>query len=217
MKKLISGLLAVVGLSANAEKAVEKVNPNDILYSMPTISGDKIDFQIPTEESFEGAPQFHEDDWCQLEFYPTSRLSEIQKQLTQYKLFESKNRVASGWKNIFIRENARSKFEFGSELLASLLNAIKASSPILTTSSKPLGQVKHGFTINLGDGAFLYGIEQDNKVISIGATVYSDAGNQLLTNAYTAISKSNELVLVDWRAQMIMVGSSNGKMQVWKP
>lgn len=58
---------------------------------MPTVAADSIDYVLPTKESFQGAPQFHEDEWAQLEFFPKARLGEIQKMLKEYKSFEAKN------------------------------------------------------------------------------------------------------------------------------
>ncbi|MCP4403124.1 MAG: hypothetical protein GY801_38190 [bacterium] len=187
MKTFIASVLAVLGMSASAEPAIEKVDVNSIQYSMPTISGDEIEYQMPSEELFEGAPQFHEDEWCQLAFFSKSRLEEIQRKLTEYKAFESKSRTGSGWKEIYVRNIPRNTFKLDIKTLESLEGASAQPSPILTTASRPLGQVKNGFTISLGEGALLYGIEQEGKVVSLAASVYSDDGNQSLTSACQVI------------------------------
>lgn len=217
MKKFILGLLAAVGISANASQTTEKVDVNSILYSMPTISGDAIEYQIPDEKSFNGAPQFHEDDWCQLEFFAKSRLDEIQKKLTEYKAFETKNRTGSGWKKIYVRNIRRDKLSINIKALDTLKGAKVQPAPILTTASRPLGQVKNGFSVSLGEGALLYGVEQEGQIVSLAATVYSDEGNQALTSSFQALDKLANLILVDWRGQMIIVGGSDGKLSVWKP
>lgn len=217
MKKFIASALAVLGMSASAEPVIEKVDVNSIQYSMPTISGDEIEYQIPSEKSFEGAPQFHEDEWCQLEFFSKSRLEEIQRKLTEYKAFESKSRTGSGWKEIYVRNIPRNAFNLDIKTLETLEGAKVQPSPILTTASRPLGQVKYGFTISLGEGALLYGIEREGKVISLAASVYSDDGNQSLTSSFMELDKSENLVMVDWRSQMIILGGSDGKLGVWKP
>ena len=69
MKKIFASILAAVGISANAQAHSEMVDVNSIIYSMPTISGDEIEYVVPTKESFDGAPEFHEDEWAQLEFF----------------------------------------------------------------------------------------------------------------------------------------------------
>lgn len=217
MKKFLLSLLAAVGVAAHAEPKTEMIDPNLILYSMPTISGDSIEYVIPTEESFEGAPQFHEDEWAQLEFYPRDRLEEIQQKLTEYKLFEARNREASGWKNIYLRSISRDKFKADIEVLGKLEGAKILPAPILTTAASALGQVKGGFTISIGEGALLYGVKKNESIISLAASVHSDQGNNTLTTAFLSLSKTEELILVDWRGQMIITGKGNGKLGVWNP
>ena len=217
MKKFVASLLTAIAVTANAQQAVETVDLNSILYSIPTISGDQIQYEMPTKETYEGAPQFHEDEWCQLEFYPKTRLGEIQKKLSEYKLFETNNRVSSGWKKIYVRYISRSEFNLNLSTLGKLEGAKIVPAPILTTASNPLGQVKNGFTITIGEGAFLYGIAQDGKIVSLAANVYSDEGNQSLTTSFMALDKTENLILVDWRGQMIIMGWNDGKLGVWKP
>ena len=217
MKKFIVGLLATVGMSANAGQTTGKVDVNSILYSMPTISGDAIEYKMPDEKSFNGAPQFHEDDWCQLEFFAKSRLDDIQKKLTEYKAFELKNRTGSGWKEIYVRNIQRNKLSLNTKALGALKRAKVQPAPILTTASRSLGQVKNGFSVSLGEGALLYGVEQEGQIVSLAATVYSDEGNQALTSSFMALDKLEKLILVDWRGQMIIMGGSDGKLGVWKP
>ena len=90
--------------------------------------------------------------------------------------------------------------------------------PLLTTASRPLGQVKNGFSVSIGDGALLYGVVEDGEIKSLAASVYSDAGNNALTNAYMSLEKKEELIIVDWRGQMIIMGSStDGRLEVWRP
>jgi len=218
VKKLFASILAAVGISANAQPKPEMIDVNSILYSMPTISGDSIEFIVPTKESFEGAPEFHEDEWCQLEFFPKSQFEAIQSKLTEYKAFEQKNRVSSGWKNIYVRNIKRGEFALTIKELSAIEEAALHPAPLLTTVSRPLGQVKNGFSVSIGEGALLYGIAEDGVIKSLAASVYSDAGNNALTSAYMFLNKQEELLIVDWRGQMIIMGSSaDGKLEVWRP
>lgn len=189
MKKLFASILAAVGISANAQPKPEVIDVNSILYSMPTISGDSIEFVVPTKESFAGAPEFHEDEWCQLEFFPKSQFKAIQSKLTEYKSFEQKNRVSSGWKNIYVRNIQRGEFALTIEELSGLEGAAMHPAPLLTTASRPLGQVKNGFSVSIGQGALLYGIAEGGVIKSLAASVYSDAGNSALTSAYMFLNK----------------------------
>ena len=217
MTKFLLGLLVAVGVTAHAELKTEMIDPNLILYSMPTISGDSIEYVMPTEESFDGVPQFHEDEWAQLEFYPRYRLEEIQRKLAEYKLFEARNREEFGWKNIYLRSISRDKFKTNIDVLGKLEGAKILPAPILTTASSVLGQVKGGFTVSIGEGALLYGVKQNENIISLAASVHSDQGNKTLISTFLSLSKTEELILVDWRGQMIIKDTGNGKLGVWNP
>ena len=78
MKKFIPALLASLGIgAATAAPEVQRIDPRTIRFTMPTIAADELQFIVPTKETFEGAPQFHEDEWCQLEFFPEDRVADI--------------------------------------------------------------------------------------------------------------------------------------------
>lgn len=43
------------------------------MFFMPTAAADDIQFAEPTEKPFQCAPQFHENEWYQLEFFRRGR------------------------------------------------------------------------------------------------------------------------------------------------
>jgi hypothetical protein len=214
MKKLFASLLAALGATSSPQ-AAQTVDINSVQYSMPTVAADPIEYVIPTKESFQGAPQFHEDEWAQLEFFPKSRLPEIQKALTEYKAFERENRVQYGWKKIYARSLKRSTVLSSSSALQELGAFLPA--PILVTSSKPLGQVKSGFSIKLGEGAHLYGL-LDAKGVTVLAAHLAGADDMLLTQSFTKLNTKHGLILVDWRQQLVLVSvAPTGQIDVWRP
>lgn len=83
MKKVFAALLAALGLSSGvqAEAPIQSIDPKSIRFTMPTVAADEIQFIVPTKDTFAGAPQFHEDEWSQVEFLSSNRLSETQKAL----------------------------------------------------------------------------------------------------------------------------------------
>lgn len=111
MKKILTAVLGALGVtSINVEAEPPKVVSvpvESIRFSMPTISLDSVEFDMPTPSSFKGAPQFHEDEWAQLEFFPRTRISEVQQLLKKLKSFEAENRIQYGWKQIYKRELSR--------------------------------------------------------------------------------------------------------------
>ncbi len=222
-KKILFTILTVFGANAMAptEPPIQTIDAKDLRFSMPTVAADDIHFVMPTKESFEGAPQFHEDEWCQLEFFPQDRLAEIQKLLNSYKIFEQKNRIQYGWKEIYARRINRRAILQGAEALNTIAKSIQAKvqpAPILTTSSRPLGQVKDGFTLELPGTVLLYGLRTPQGVSALGAIVAHGGDNSQLTKAFIALSKQHKLILVDWRAQQVLVAvNEKGQINVWQP
>ncbi len=217
MKRFLTSLLAVIGVSSAPQAAtkIETVDTKSIRYSMPTVAADSIEYVLPSKDSFQGAPQFHEDEWAQLEFFPKSYLSEIQKMLREFKSFEKENRTQYGWNKIYARQISRMSILPAGASLKEFGTVIPA--PILFASSKPLGQVKDGFSIKLGENAQLYGIT-NAKGTTVLAAHLAGADDLLLTKAFTTINRKYGLILVDWRQQLVLVSvASTGEIDVWRP
>ncbi|HWK76037.1 MAG TPA: hypothetical protein VNQ81_17300 [Povalibacter sp.] len=223
MNRIFTALLTTFGLTAGAQSDLpgNSVGPNSLRFSMPTVAADDIEFIMPTKETFEGAPQFHEDEWCQLEFFQNSRLSEIQKLLSEYNTFEKKHRTEHGWNKIYARKLARSAvFEegHGPNSVARILDARILPVPILTTTSRPLGQVQGGFTLALPGSVFLYVVSGVEGITALGALVQKGGDDAQLIKAFVSLSNRYHLILVDWRAQQILVSATNtGQINVWRP
>ncbi|EJL77583.1 hypothetical protein PMI15_04613 [Polaromonas sp. CF318] len=220
-KPFLAALLAIgLGITAMAAPPVTTVDPRTIGFTMSTIAADALQFEAPTAQSSAGAPQFHEDEWRQIEFFPAARLPELQKRLKEYKTFEQQNRVPQGWKDIYARRIAGAPLAGtpGPREVAALLQGTMAPAPILTTASAPLGQVKGGFTIRLAGSVFLYGIADGSTVHSLAAMVERGGDERVLTAAFTRLYQHYKLVLVDWRGQMLLTSvEPNGAPGIWRP
>ena len=223
MKKLLAPFLAIFSASSVAQPTskVETIDPGTVRYSMPTVAADSLEFAAPSRESFEGAPQFHEDEWSQVEFFPASRLGEIKKLLSEYKPFEQANREQHGWSNIFARRIARHPVVAGSnavERISKALYAQAGNAPILFVGSGPLGQVKRGFSVPLAPGVVLYGLKNEKGVDVLAAHLSQGADDMALTRAFVSLHGAEGLCLVDWRSQMILVsGGADSDIVVWRP
>ncbi|UTY57619.1 hypothetical protein [Massilia sp. erpn] len=190
---------------------------DSIRFSMPTIAIDAIEFETPTASSFEGAPQFHEDEWGQLEFFSEERLPEVQELLSALKSFEAEHRTQHGWTEMYAREITRAAVGVSVPDMEQELHASPRPAPILTTSSHLLGHVKHGFSLELGTNAYLYGLQQDEQVTVLGASLQG-ADDRLLTTAFFKLNKKFGLILVDWRQQFVLAGvDENGQFKLWRP
>ncbi|UMR31401.1 hypothetical protein MJ904_03955 [Massilia sp. MB5] len=190
---------------------------DSIRFSMPTIASDAIEFETPTASSFEGSPQFHEDEWGQLEFFAEERLSEVQEVLRELKSFEAEHRTQQGWTQIYGREINRAAMGVSVLDIEQELNANPLPAPILTTASHLLGHVKQGFSLKLGTNAYLYGLQQNEHVTVLGASLQG-ADDRLLTSAFFKLNKKFGLILVDWRQQFVLAGvDDNGQFKLWRP
>lgn len=219
MKTLIAALLAAFGASsANGAEppTVVKMPVDSIMFTMPTIAMDEIEF-LPVAGQADGAPQFHEDNWSQVEFFSRSRLSEVKKLLKELKSFEAANRLQHGWKKIYKRKITRLALGVSRLDIERELQAGRRAAPILTTSSYRLGQVRHGFSLELGKNAYLYGLQQGEQVTILGASLQG-ADDRLLSTAFTKLNKKFGLFLVDWRQQLVLVNMDKaGYVEVWRP
>lgn len=221
IKKMFAVLGATLGLAGYTGAETTTVDADSILYSMPTVAADTLNFVTPTRDIFEGAPQFHEDEWCQFEFFPKERLSEIKEHLAEFKSFETNNREQHGWKNIYARRISRdiSLGRYGQvKAVAGQLEASLGPAPILFAASKPLGQVDSGFTIPIGSSVFLYGTSQDQEITALGAIIENSGDDQQLMAAFQALNAEYGYILVDWRSKFLLVGTTpDGKVELWRP
>jgi len=207
-------------LGAKDRKVVHKtMDTGSIRYSMPTIAADDIAFVVPTEATFQGAPQFHEDEWCQIEFLPAGALDELQTTLAAYKVFEQAHRLQHGWSEIFVRKLERTPLIEGTDAvrkLADLFGTMPVNSPILTTTSRPLGQVDGGFALMPSSDVLLYGLADERGILALGAMV--DGDDMQLSQVFLQLHSSFRLLLVDWRQQLALCSvGADGNFGVWRP
>jgi hypothetical protein len=197
------------------------MNPKNILFSVPTLSDD-----MPVLDPIDKPPSrsdvvLHEDDWSQLEFFPRTAAGEIRRLLTELKTFEQANRKSSGWKKPYVRKIARTPVISAPEPLKQLearLGTGAGGAAFITETNAFLGRVHSGFTFDLGGNIQLYGYTQKNDVPVLAASVGPNADNMKLAAAFMKLNKSDGLMLVDWRAQLLLLGvTPDGNIETWKP
>lgn len=216
MKKILASLF---GKSTSENNHF--VDPKQILFTIPTLSDDHAPLEPLREKPSDKDFAFHEDEWCQIEFFPRCQLATIQQLLKEYKQFEQAHRVQQGWSQVYLRKIPRVPVVSAARPLEKLegqLHLNIGSAPILFTYSAISGRVKHGFTISLGGNITLYGYVDDEKIPVLGVSVGSDPENSRLIDAFMNLHASDGLLLVDWRAQLlIMEARSVSEVEVWQP
>jgi hypothetical protein len=231
MKSWLASVFAALGLSqsAVAGSQVQTVDPKTILLTVPTISDDLAPLDPVSAPPTPADPQMHEDDWCQVEFFRKEYLGELQRMLEEYKKFEVSNRQMTTikgqqypvWRNAYVRKVERKSLLTGKDAvtqLARLVGGEIGPATILFSSSSVSGRVKSGFTIHVGTGVELYGYTQGEGVPVLAASVGPNPDDQSLVRAFTKLNASFGLVLVDWKSQFILLGTTpEGKVQAWQP
>jgi len=223
MKKLVLGLAALVGLGAPAvsEPRVQMIDPKALLFSLPTISDEGAPLEPATAAPGPTDFVFHEDEWRQVEFYPRRRLPEVQRAMSELKVWEASHRVGNGWSQMYLRKlSSGGLLSQGTSAgtLGEQLGVPLGSAPMLFYSDTIAGRVKRGFSLALGGRVSLYGYENESGVAVLGAYLDAPADDQVLVRAFTRLSAVDDLILVDWRAQMIAVSAGrDGKIEVWRP
>lgn len=194
------------------------IDPNSILFTVPTISADLAALE-PAGEPHGDA--FHEDDWSQIEFFAKQQLATVRRMLEEYKPFEAANRVKHGWRNVYVRKIDRTPVIPGGDAVARLeeILALKAGpAPVLLTSGSIAGRVTHGFSLHLGGNVLLYGYATPAGIPVLGALLGDDPDHHRLTDAFITLNAAAGLILVEWRQQFILEGADpDRKIMVWRP
>lgn len=222
MKKFLASLLAIFGLSTatQPQPKVQQMDPKALLFSVPTLSDD-IAPLVPVTERSAADIVMHEDFWSQIEFLPKSQLAETKRILSEYKVFEQANRAPVGWRNCYIRKIQRIPVLSGDksvDRLGALLGAKAGPGLIVYSSPDSGGRVENGFTFSLPGSVALYGYHAGPDIKVLGATLGPDAEDFKLAEVFMKLNQSDDLILVDWRRQTLLVSvNSPGDIEVWHP
>jgi hypothetical protein len=222
MKKFLGALMAVLGFAQTAQAGAESqmVDPDEILFSMPTIANDLPPLDPLAGPPAAGAFALHEDEWTQNEFLPKEMLAEVRRMLGELKTFEVQNREGPGWRNIYVRDLKRAPLIAGKSALEHLQSVlgVKTGPAPLVTSVEGVARVRNGFTIEIGRNVLLYGYEDGSGIPVIAASLGPNPDDQRLTETFTKLNASDGLVFVDWRQQMLLVSTAtDGRIEVWRP
>lgn len=223
MSKIFAVLLAFTGLGAAtaAGAPVQTLDASKLLYSMSTLSGENAPVS-PVAQVQSTDFLFHEDEWRQVEFFPRSRLSEIQSKLSELKAFAAANARASGWSQIYLRKVKPAPVVRRPNALSTIarsLNTTVMPSPVLFYGQNSVvGRITNGFSLPLGRGITLYGISDPAGIQVLAANVADGGDDQTLVRAFATLSASDQLIIVDWRAQLVLVAmAKDGNVEVWRP
>lgn len=216
MKKLLASLF-----NKSKTDNIQVVNPKNILFSVPTLSNDIAPLEPLSKKPSNKDFGFHEDEWCQIEFFPKSQLNTIQQILKEYNQFEQAHRVPQGWNDVYVRKIKRMPVLSSTqpiEKLEKLLGVKAGDAPFLFTYGAISGKVKDGFTIPIGGNITIYGYVDGDTIPVLGANVGKNPDDSRLTDTFLKLNASDGLLIVDWRAQLLVIETNSAsEVEVWRP
>jgi hypothetical protein len=219
MKKFFASLLNPK--TKQQSENAQVIDPKKILFSVPTLSDDIASLEPLSEKPSTKDFGLHEDEWCQIEFFAKNQLKPIQQILKEYKQFEQAHRFHEGWNDVYIRKVQRVPVLSATHPITKLeeLLGVKADvAPFLFTHSTISGRVKNGFTIPLGGNITIYGYVDNQDIPVLAASVGRNPDDSRLTDAFMKLNANSGLLLVDWRAQLLILAASGpSEVEFWRP
>ena len=200
----------------------DNIDPRTVLFSIPTITRDLAETVAAERPPVESDVVFHEDDWRQIEFYPRNYLADVQEIMNELHDFEQKHRKEGGWDEIYLRAPKPLVLLKGDDTanrLCRMLDIVDGKyGDLYLYASDTVNRVVNGFSLAVGGDIALYGVRTDEGVSALGAVVGEKPDHTILTTAFQKINRSEAAVLVDWRAQMILLDTTrNGQIRIWRP
>lgn len=197
---------------------IREVDPKTILFSVPTLANELPPLEPATAEPDGPYCYFHEDDWLQIELLPRETVNGVQSLVSEFKAFEEHHRTESGWRNVFVRhhtfsEDLPSRFTLDaiSEKFAPALMG-----ELYLISSGYAMRVVGGFSFELEDKVWLYGHAVDGAVQSLGFAIGAENAHNTMVETFDKLSTISPLILVDWRAMLIVIEPERGSYRVWQ-
>jgi len=192
------------GPSTPLSVKAQTIDPATILFSVPTLCDALPPLAPPVEGVPSGSFQLHEDDWRQIEFVANGDRKAVERELAELRTFKEANQAGVGWKKVFVRSGRSEAIRASRIVLRRLLDASGGvSRRLFIETGEGSAEVRGGFSIPLGDGAYLYGYAFDGTVVSLNLQLAPDSPGG--RNArISKIERAFGLFVVDWyRAEIL--------------
>ena len=176
---------------------IDRANPTDILYSLPSICG-----LVPSvnNRSLSGNElTIAEDDWRQFELVSHQLADKVDKEIAKIQLIHQNATVGVGWREIHIRSKPEIPIVGNISLthLANILQVNTKSTGITYYGSH--SQIADGYSLQLNDDFYIYGLAPKAKiqVIAIGQDSNISPSDESIERLGQLARKFN-LDLVHW-------------------
>ena len=180
---------------------VEMMNPNDINFSLPTISAE-LPAVVETGLFSGDAFNLREDDWRQNEFLPKSSLDKIEIEVTSIKeIWENHSKQIDENFSIFSKMHVRDSIGIPSVNISlyELSKVLETDQITNLTLGSEINYVQDGFSLSLGTHT-IYGTVQNDIIQSLCV----DAINEDSEITIQKIHSTFDLVFVNWYYHSIL-------------
>jgi hypothetical protein len=173
---------------------IERLDPQTILYSLPTIN-DRLSGEAGQADGTEVV--LMEDDWRQVEFVHASCREIVEEELRDIRRIHDAHRRDIGFETIHLRSRLP-------EVLAAAGLGASVLPELVPGSSRPLrfassgARIAGGFAYELAEGWLLYGVAVPPLLETLGLHAGSGALPAPQIAALEKLAQNANLLLVDW-------------------
>jgi hypothetical protein len=187
-------------------RPVERVDPQTILFSLPTICD-----QLPTSEGADANGSevgLREDDWRQIELVAASLVPLVEAELAAIRSIYADERVGVGFRKIHVRSSLPQPIADGTVSSEEVLALAGARMYLPLRFSGSGRRVTDGVAVRLDGQGALYGLRHGESVAVVGFYPGPPSGLVELER----FADRNGLVVVDWcRAALGRAGDASFK------
>jgi hypothetical protein len=177
-------------------RQIEAVNPQDILYSLPSIC--KVVPEVNDRSLLGNELTIAEDDWRQFELISHQLADKVDKEIAKIRLVHDRATVGIGWKEIHLRSKPEIPIVTNLALphLASMLKVGKSDGITYDGSRSPISD---GYSFKLNDDFSIYGLAPNGKVRVLAIGQDSNIPpNQESIDRLQQLARKLNLDLVHW-------------------
>jgi len=213
LSKIFSPLAGSQGGAATPSAEAQTGDSGDILYSLPTLCGPGPaieDTPLPAEYRW-----LEEDAWRQVEFVDRKNLPHIERELAKLLAFKQEHQHGPGWTDIYTRAEHPAPIA-ASGLHITSLPAFSTSALVVGDGPPWGGTVRGGFALADGGDWFIDGQRTDDGgVIQLAVSPGNSVPSGQMVRALSEITRSSNLLLVDWLAGVLVNTSSFESVLTW--
>ena len=174
------------------------VDPNELLYSLPTINDTLAGVENP--DSLEDIAVFREDDWRQFEFISNTLEAKVISELKAIEQIYENHREGAGFNQLHIREAIQEPFSEKKISLISLKDSFtikKEYSGIAFNNAA--ATIVNGFALRTESGWLLWGqLDNDNNLINLNLSETDNSSIEGIAEKLDSFTQKHKLYIVNW-------------------